>query len=94
MTTSVLLNDTHILICKQLPELPPVVSDWQQSCQQPRCSHYCDGECCNASRQTASAPCPFDGKELLLEDTDAAHADDATVEDAPSWATRALPKKG
>jgi hypothetical protein len=91
MTTSLLTNDTHTLICKHLPQLPPVVSDWQQSCQQPRCPHYCQGECYNPGRQRASAPCPFDGKELLLEDADAAHAD---ADNSPSWATRGVPKKG
>jgi hypothetical protein len=81
------LNDTPTLICKHLPGLPPVVSDWQQSCQQPRCPHYCLGECWNARRQEASAACPFDGKELLLEDASA-------VEDSPSWTMRGVPKKG
>jgi len=90
MTTSLLTNNTHTLICKQLSKLPPIVSDWQQSCQQPRCSHYCDGECCNESRQTAYAPCPFDGKELLLEDADAAHAN-ATEEEYASGTMRGVP---
>jgi hypothetical protein len=91
MTTSLPLDDTHALICKHLPNLPPVVSDWQQSCQQPRCAHYCQGECRNPSRPAASAPCPFDGRELLLED--AACADDM-AEDGLSWGTRVLPQKG
>jgi hypothetical protein len=68
MTTSLRTNDTHTLICKHLSELPPVVSDWQLSCQQPRCPHHCQGACGNPGRQAASAPCPFDGKELPLED--------------------------
>src|SRR6516225_5108619 len=72
MTRTFLTGDTQTLICKHLPHLPPVVSDWQQSCQQPRCPHYCQGECWNSSRQWVSAPCPFDGKELLLEDAAAA----------------------
>ena len=88
MTTSLLTNDTHALICKHLNELPPVVCDWQQSCQRPRCPHYRRGECCNPARLEASAPCPFDGRELPLEDTDDA------LEDRPSWTTRELPKKG
>lgn len=61
---------TTPLICKQLSKLPPVVSDWQQSCKQPHCSHFCDGECGNASRHSASAACPFDGKDLLLVDSE------------------------
>lgn len=59
---------THTFFCKQLNQLPPVVSDWQQSCEQPQCPHYCQGECGNPGRESASAPCPFDGKELLLEE--------------------------
>jgi hypothetical protein len=76
MTRSLLTNDTHPRTCKHLPHLPPVVSDWQQSVQQPRCPHYCQGECCNPGRQRAFAPCPFDGQELLLDDAEPAHADD------------------
>jgi len=72
MTTDLLANDRHVLTCKHLPDLPPVVSDWQQSCEQPRCPYYCQGECCNPSRQLASAPCPFDGEELPLEDAEPA----------------------
>jgi hypothetical protein len=72
-------------ICKYLPELPAVVSDWQQCCQQPRCPHYCLGECCNPGRQCGSAACPFDGKQLLLED--------AAVEDGP-LTNRGVRKKG
>jgi hypothetical protein len=87
MTTSLLTNDASTLTCKHLPSLPPVVSDWQQSCQQPRCPHYCQGECCNSERQWASAPCPFDGQELLLEDADA-------IEDSLWWTLPGVPKKG
>jgi hypothetical protein len=87
MTVTFLTNDTHTLICKHLAGLPPVLSDWQQSCQQPRCPHYCQGECCDPGRQSASAPCPFDGKELLLEDA-------AAVEDRPWLTIRSVPKKG
>jgi hypothetical protein len=76
MTMTDLTNDRQTLICKYLPDLPPVVSDWQQSCLQPRCPYYCQGECSNHGRHCSSAACPFDGKELLLEDADA-----ATIED-------------
>jgi hypothetical protein len=79
------MNYTNTLICKHLPALPPVVSDWQQECHQPRCPYYCLGEC--TRRQLASAPCPFDGKELPLEDA-------ATFEDGPSLTIRCVPKKG
>jgi hypothetical protein len=87
MTMSLLANDTHTLICKHLPSLPPVVTDWQQSCQQPRCPHYCQGKCRNPGRQWASAACPFDGEELLLEDA-------AAADDSPSLTDRGVPKKG
>lgn len=91
MVTTLFAGNTKTVICKQLSKLPPVMSDWQQSCQQPRCSHYCAGECCISSRQSASAPCPFDGKELPLVD-----AEDVCFEDADylelSVATRPLPQ--
>lgn len=80
MVTTLFTGDMKTFICKQLSKLPPVVGEWQQSCTQPRCSHYCDGECCNSGRQSASAPCPFDGKELLLVDSEPVNA--------------AVPKKG
>jgi hypothetical protein len=86
MTVSPLTSDPHARTCKHLPELPPVVSDWQQSCQQPRCPHYCQGECRNSGRQRASAACPFDGKELPLED--------AAIADGPSLTIRGVPQKG
>jgi hypothetical protein len=70
MTTNLSINDQHVLVCKHLSELPPVVSDWQQSCKRPRCPHYRQGECHNPGRERADAPCPFDGEELLLEDAD------------------------
>jgi len=92
MATSLLTKNT--LICKYLPELPPVVSDGQQSCQQPRCPHFCQGECCDPGRQSGSAPCPFDGMELPLEDAESAYAADATVEDTPLWTMRGVLKKG
>ena len=87
MTTSLLTNDTHALICKHLNELPPVVCDWQQSCQRPRCPHYCRAECRNPGRQRVSVPCPFDDRELLLEDAPA-------TDDSPSLADRGVPNKG
>jgi hypothetical protein len=72
MPMNLLTDDRHNRNCKHLSNLPPIVSDWQQSCQQPQCPHYCQGECCNTDRQAAFAPCPFDGKELPLEDADTA----------------------
>lgn len=97
MVTTHFTGDTKTFICKQLSKLPPVVSDWQQSCKQPRCSQYCNGECCNAARHSASAPCPFDGKELPLVDAEPVNFNDATPDASPLqlWlATPAVPKKG
>jgi hypothetical protein len=97
MVTTHFTGDTKILICKQLSKLPPVVNDWQQSCKQPRCSHYFNGECCNSERQSASAPCPFDGKELLLVDAEPVNSIDATPDAShlqPRFATPTVPKKG
>jgi hypothetical protein len=97
MVTTLFNGDPRTLICKQLNELPPIVGDWQLSCKQPRCSHYCDGECRNAGRQSAFAPCPFDGKELLLVDAELVNSNDATPDASPMqpWlATPAVPKKG
>ena len=92
MVTTLSTGPTKTFICKQLDKLPPVVSDWQQ-CQQPRCSHYCAGECCNSGRTSASAPCPFDHKELPLVDAEDVYIDDASPLQ-PSVAARPLPKKG
>jgi hypothetical protein len=75
MVATIFIRHTKTFICKKLDKLPPVVSDWQQ-CQQPQCSHYFDGECCNSGRQSASAPCPFDGKKLSLVDAGAVDFDD------------------
>lgn len=61
-------SNREAFVCKQMRNLPPVVSEWQQTCKQPRCSHFCAGECCNPGRAEADAPCPFDGMELPLED--------------------------
>jgi hypothetical protein len=93
MTTNPLPNDTPPLICKHLPHLPPVVSDWQQSCQQPRCPHYCQGVCCNQGRERASAPCLFDGQDLLLEDAQPAHADDSREDNRWRANTRRAEKR-
>jgi hypothetical protein len=89
MVTTLFTAPTKTFTCKQLDRLPPVVTDWQQ-CQQPRCSHYCAGECCNSGRQSVSAPCPFDGKKLPLVDAGAVFTDFSES----SVATRPLPKKG
>lgn len=80
-----MLTTTKTFICKQLDKVPPVVSDWQQ-CQQPQCSHYCAGECWHKGRQSASAPCPFDGKELPLVDSESVYFDENFLQP--------LPKKG
>ena len=49
MVTTLFTADTKPFICKQLNNLPPIVSDWQLSCEQPRCGYYCDGKCWNGA---------------------------------------------
>ena len=83
---------TKTFICKQLEKLPPVVSDWQQSCQQPQCSHFCEGECDDTGRQSASAPCPFDGKDLPMMDSESVFFHENVLQ--PWLAATPLPKKG
>jgi hypothetical protein len=77
MVAILFTGNTKPLLCKQLSKLPPVVSDWQQ-CKQPRCSQYCGGVCVDSNRQSATAPCTFDDKELLLVDAEAMCPDDAS----------------
>jgi hypothetical protein len=94
MVTTLFTGRTKAFICKQMSKLPPVVSDWQQ-CQQPQCSHYCDGMCSNPSRQSASARCPFDDMELPLVDAESVDSDDADLlrsfpENGLIWATDEL----
>jgi len=84
MTQIVPTPRVRTFVCKHLSELPPVMSEWQQSCKQPKCSHYCQGQCCNPSRPSASAACPFDGKPLPLEDAVPSVGDDGTPEDSRS----------
>jgi len=78
MATTLLTGRPKTFICKQLDRLPPVVSEWQR-CQQPRCAHFCDGECRHSGRQSASAPCPFDGKVLPLVDAECLCFNETTV---------------
>lgn len=74
-----MIPEDKTFICKKLDQLPPITSEWQQSCKQPKCSHYCNGECCNPGRSSVSSPCPFDGKELPLTDAeDANFVEDTT----------------
>jgi hypothetical protein len=49
--------------CKKLHELPPVVTDWQQTAWCPDCDHYNRGRCSNPN-----AGCPFDGKASPLRE--------------------------
>jgi hypothetical protein len=63
-------GNTKGFICKQLSKLPPVICEWQQSCKQPQCSHFCDGGCVNPGREAACSPCPFDSVELPLVDAE------------------------
>lgn len=83
MATNLSTGGTRTFACKQLSNLPPVVSDGQQSCKQPQCSHYCNGECCNPGRTSAFAPCPFDGKELPLVEAEAGNSKEAMLDASP-----------
>jgi hypothetical protein len=53
--------------CKKLEELP-VVSEWQNPVLCPACGHYCKGKCANPNRTSAADPCPFDGKQLPVQE--------------------------
>ena len=59
---------------------------------QPQCSHYCEGECWHEGRQSASAPCPFDGSELPMVDSESVFFDENFLR--PWLAAPALPEKG
>lgn len=83
MVAPLLTTSTKKFVCKKLSILPPVVTEWQQSCEQPQCSHYCDGECRDSGRQSESAPCPMDAVDM----------DDAQLSQR-CLATPPLPKKG
>lgn len=53
--------------CKKVSELPVVVNEWQgQDLMCPDCNHYYRGMCSNPTRDSATSPCPFDGKDLPL----------------------------
>jgi hypothetical protein len=54
--------------CKKLPELPPVLTDWQQTAWCPECDYYDYGICVNPIRRDSNAACPFDGKVLPLRE--------------------------
>jgi hypothetical protein len=53
-------------LCKKLPELPPVLTEWQGAVWRPECEHYDDGACDNPARAERDAPCPLDGQPLPL----------------------------
>lgn len=55
------------LKCKQLEHLP-VVSESQQTVLCPKCNHYFHGQCSNPTRTSERDACPFDGKELPVEE--------------------------
>jgi hypothetical protein len=54
--------------CKKLPEVPPVVTEWQDNTWCPDCEFYGLGTCGNPTRAGNGAPCPFDGEELPLRE--------------------------
>lgn len=81
MVTTLFTGHSKTFICKRLSELPPVISDWQQSCKQPRCPHFRHGGCFNPGRQSASTPCPFDEEELLLMEAEPLDLEDSSFDD-------------
>ena len=54
--------------CNKLHELPPVVTDWQETAWCPDCDYYDCGLCRNPIRRDSNAACPFDGKVLPLRE--------------------------
>jgi hypothetical protein len=54
--------------CKQLKELPTVVTEWQRTTWCPDCDYYHAGKCDDPKRATSRAPCAFDGSELSLRE--------------------------
>ena len=54
--------------CKKLHELPPVLTDWQQTAWCPDCHYYDCGICGNPIRRDSNAACPFDGQVLPLRE--------------------------
>jgi hypothetical protein len=54
--------------CKKLPELPPVVTDGQQTLWCPNCEHYVEGACDIPACPGRNASCPFDGQALPLRE--------------------------
>ena len=86
-----MFTTTKTFICKQLEKLPPVVTDWQRR-KEPPCSQYREGECLDESRQSASAPYPFDGRETPMVDSESVFFGEDWLQ---SWLTApALPEKG
>ena len=59
---------TTNLPCKKLHELPPVLSEWQQTTWCPDCDYYASGTCGNPTRPDGNPACPFDGKALPLRE--------------------------
>ncbi len=56
--------------CKQLNQVPEVVTPWQLP-QCPACKHYHHpGKCDNAKRVRPDDPCPYDNKALPLRVVD------------------------
>jgi hypothetical protein len=57
--------------CNKLHELPPVVTDWQQTASCPDWDYYDCGLCGNPLRTDSNGACPFDGKALPLREVPA-----------------------
>ena len=55
-------------LCNKLPELPPVLTEWQVATWCPDCPHYDGGACGSRTRTGRNAPCPLDGQPLPLRE--------------------------
>jgi hypothetical protein len=54
--------------CRKLRELPPVLTEWQQSTWCPACDYHDRGRCLNPTHAAGNVACPFDGKVLPLRE--------------------------
>jgi hypothetical protein len=63
-------------LCRKVHELPPVLSEWQQTTWRPECEHYDRGVCGNPACAEGKGTCPFDGKSLPLREATENSSDD------------------
>lgn len=58
--------------CRQMHRVPLAISEWQVTVLCPDCKHYHAGICLDERRGANDAPCPFDDRDLPLQDVFAA----------------------